>query len=52
MDAVNGYSQYCHCLVSLDSNQTIAEIAQLIKGESSFWINKNELTSSKFGWQT
>lgn len=24
---------------------------QLIKGESSFWINKNELTNEKFEWQ-
>jgi REP element-mobilizing transposase RayT len=24
---------------------------QLIKGESSFWINKNELTKEKFEWQ-
>ena len=24
---------------------------QLIKGESSFWINKNELTKNKFQWQ-
>jgi len=24
---------------------------QLIKGESSFWINKNKLTHSKFSWQ-
>jgi len=24
---------------------------QLIKGESSFWINKNKLTQSKFEWQ-
>jgi hypothetical protein len=23
---------------------------QLIKGESSFWINKNKLTSHKFEW--
>ena len=23
----------------------------LIKGESSFWINKNELTKEKFEWQ-
>ncbi len=26
-------------------------IMQLIKGESSYWINKNELTSQKFEWQ-
>jgi len=24
---------------------------QLIKGESSFWINKNKLTKTKFPWQ-
>ena len=24
---------------------------QLIKGESSFWINKNHLTKKKFEWQ-
>ncbi|MDR7211388.1 type III secretory pathway component EscR [Flavobacterium piscis] len=24
---------------------------QLIKGESSFWINKNQLTKEKFEWQ-
>jgi putative transposase len=24
---------------------------QLIKGESSFWINKNKLTKIKFAWQ-
>lgn len=23
----------------------------LIKGESSYWINKNKLTSTKFEWQ-
>ena len=24
---------------------------QLIKGESSFWINKHQLTKTKFEWQ-
>ncbi len=24
---------------------------QLVKGESSFWINKNRLTREKFEWQ-
>lgn len=52
IDCVNGYSQHCHCLISLGANQTIAQVAQLIKGESSFWINKNKITDQKFGWQT
>jgi REP element-mobilizing transposase RayT len=48
---VNGYSDHCHCLVSLGSDQTIQKVMQLIKGESSFWINKSNLISEKFEWQ-
>jgi REP element-mobilizing transposase RayT len=51
IDFLNGYSDHCHCLVSLGVDQTIQKVMQLIKGESSFWINKNQLTKEKFGWQ-
>ena len=51
IDMVNGYSDHCHCLISLSSDQNIEKIVQLIKGESSFWINKNNLTLEKFHWQ-
>ena len=51
IDFVSGYSQHCHCLVSLGVDQTISKIMQLIKGESSFWINKEGLTNQKFEWQ-
>jgi REP element-mobilizing transposase RayT len=51
LDFVSGYSDHCHCLVSLGLDQTIQKIMQLIKGESSFWINKNQLTKQKFEWQ-
>ena len=51
LDFINGYSDHCHCLISLGTNQTIEKIVQLLKGESSFWINKNKLTSDQFGWQ-
>lgn len=51
LDMINGYSDHCHCLISLGSNQNIEKIVQLIKGESSFWINKNKLTKDKFAWQ-
>jgi len=51
LDMVNGYSDHCHCLISLGSNQSIDKIVQLLKGESSYWINKNKLTREKFFWQ-
>ncbi len=51
IDHINGYSEHCHCLVSLGIDQTIQKVVQLIKGESSFWINKNKLTLDKFEWQ-
>ena len=51
VDFVNGYVDHCHCLVSLGIDQTIQKLMQLIKGESSFWINKEKLTKQKFEWQ-
>ncbi|EAZ82831.1 IS200/IS605 family transposase [Algoriphagus machipongonensis] len=51
VDFVSGHDDHCHCLVSLGINQTIQKIMQLIKGESSYWINKSQLTAEKFEWQ-
>ena len=51
IDFINGYSDHCHCLISLGVDQNIQKVMQLIKGESSFWINKNGLTKEKFEWQ-
>lgn len=51
LDCVNGFSEHAHCLVSLNKEQCISKVAQLIKGESSFWINKNNLVEGKFIWQ-
>lgn len=51
VDFVNGYSDHCHCLISLGTDQTLQKTVQLLKGESSFWINKNKLTKEKFEWQ-
>ena|SRR5690554_5993145 len=61
IDFINGYTDHCHCLVSLGVDQTIQKVLQLIKGESSFWINKQGLLAElplpldggkeKFEWQ-
>ncbi len=51
IDFINGYHDHCHCLVALQSDQTLSQIMQFIKGESSFWINKNKLCKNHFKWQ-
>ena len=51
LQAINGYTDHLHCLISLGKDQTISKVSQLIKGESSFWINKNNFTADKFSWQ-
>ncbi len=51
LDFINGFVDHVHCLISLGSNQTIEKIMQLIKGESSHWINQNNLCSDQFQWQ-
>jgi len=51
IDFINGYAEHCHCLISLGIDQTIEKVMQLIKGESSYWINKQNLINEKFEWQ-
>ena len=51
MDSIGGHTNHVHCLISLGREQSVSKVAQLIKGESSYWINKSELIKSDFKWQ-
>ena len=51
IDHINGYYQHLHALISLGGKQNASDVLQLIKGESSFWINRNKLTRMRFEWQ-
>lgn len=51
LDFVNGHVDHIHCLISLKQEQSIAKVLQLIKGESSHWINETHLCDSHFEWQ-
>ena len=51
IDHINGIEDHVHLLISLRPNQNISKVVQLIKGESSYWINKNKLIGTKFEWQ-
>lgn len=51
IDHINGWHEHVHCLISLGTDQTIAQIVKLLKGESSHWINQQKLCPAKFQWQ-
>ena len=48
---INGHADHAHCLLALNRDMTIAKATQLIKGESSRWINENDLVKDHFKWQ-
>lgn len=47
---INGSFDHLHILLSLGSEENIAKVVNLIKGEVSYWINKNKITKTKFEW--
>jgi len=51
LELVNGHNNHVHCLFRLKNDQTIEKVMQLIKGESSYWFNKNNLSKLKLIWQ-
>ena len=48
---VNGWLDHLHCFISMEAEQNIATLMNLIKGESSYWANKNLKWPENFGWQ-
>ena len=50
IECINGYSDHLHCLMLLNADTSISKQMQLIKGESSFWINKNKIVKGRFEW--
>jgi putative transposase len=51
LDYINAHKDHFHALINLRKEQTIADIMHLIKGESSFWVNKMHLSHKHFAWQ-
>ena len=43
-------ADHVHTLVDLPTGLSIEEVAQLLKGSSSHWINGNDLITGKFAW--
>jgi REP element-mobilizing transposase RayT len=50
IDFINGDLDHIHCLLALNADMSISRAMQLIKGESSYWVNKNSLLKPKLEW--
>ncbi|HWR32801.1 MAG TPA: IS200/IS605 family transposase [Chitinophagaceae bacterium] len=50
IDCINGVEDHIHVLLGLNADMSIAKTIQLIKGEASFWINKQKMTNPSFEW--
>lgn len=48
---INGMPDHIHLLIGLRPTQSISELMQDIKGNSSRWINERKLIPGKFSWQ-
>ena len=43
-------ADHVHALVDLPTNLSIEELIQLLKGNTSHWVNANNLLHGKFAW--
>jgi len=50
--AINGVEDHLHVLIAANPKKGISDIVKRIKGNTSYWINQNELTPKRFSWKT
>lgn len=48
---VNSMPDHIHILIGLRPDQSVSSLIQVVKSESTKWINENHLTNTKFAWQ-
>jgi REP element-mobilizing transposase RayT len=48
---INGVANHVHMFVGMKPVQSLSDLMQDVKGDSSKWINKNRLVKGKFEWQ-
>ena len=49
--AINGMPDHIHIFFGMKPTQSLSELIQMIKGDSSKWINDKKFLKSKFNWQ-
>ncbi|MEO6758149.1 MAG: IS200/IS605 family transposase [Saprospiraceae bacterium] len=50
LDFINGEADHVHGLISMASDQNIAQIMKLLKGESAHFANEQKLFEADFDW--
>ncbi len=51
MIIINGMPDHLHIAIGMRPTQSLSDLMQDIKGNSSKWINDNKLAAGKFQWQ-
>jgi len=49
--AINSMPDHLHLFFGMWPKQSLSDLMQLVKGDSSEWINKQKLVVGKFRWQ-
>jgi REP element-mobilizing transposase RayT len=49
--AVNGMPDHMHVFFGMRPTQSLSDLMQLIKGDTSRWINAQGLVNGRFSWQ-
>ncbi|MCH8568723.1 MAG: IS200/IS605 family transposase, partial [Balneolales bacterium] len=48
---INGMPDHVHILIGMRPIQSLSELIQQVKQNSSKWINENRFATSRFSWQ-
>ena len=49
--AIGGLPDHIHIFIGMQPTQTMSDLVQNVKRDSSKWINENHLTMGRFSWQ-
>ena len=52
MIAINSMPDHLHFFFGFRPTQSLSDLMEIVKGESSEWLNNQRLCPSKFRWQT
>ena len=49
---INGMTEHVHLLFLLNPQKAIIDVLKQVKGNTSHWINEQDIIKEKFAWQT